>query len=69
MVIDSTASNANDNKKPCPCCKRPAVAMHRPFCSSRCAKIDLNRWLSGQYAIKTNESRDEESDGINSDDD
>ena len=34
----------------------------RPFCSKRCADIDLNRWLTGQYAIPVEEEPDE--DGI-----
>jgi endogenous inhibitor of DNA gyrase (YacG/DUF329 family) len=27
------------------------VRAFTPFCSKRCANIDLNRWLSGAYAI------------------
>jgi endogenous inhibitor of DNA gyrase (YacG/DUF329 family) len=27
------------------------VAASRPFCSERCRDVDLNRWLSGSYAI------------------
>ncbi|HVY00080.1 MAG TPA: DNA gyrase inhibitor YacG [Pseudorhodoplanes sp.] len=48
-------------EKPCPICGKPAQAQTRPFCSSRCADIDLNRWLSGVYAIpvKEDESEDE----------
>jgi len=37
--------------KPCPICGKPAVEKYRPFCSKRCADIDLNRWLSGSYVI------------------
>lgn len=37
--------------RPCPVCGRPAVAGHRPFCSRRCAEVDLGRWLTGRYAI------------------
>jgi endogenous inhibitor of DNA gyrase (YacG/DUF329 family) len=37
--------------KPCPICSKPAEPRWRPFCSKRCADIDLNRWLSGAYAI------------------
>jgi endogenous inhibitor of DNA gyrase (YacG/DUF329 family) len=36
---------------PCPICRRPSTRMAYPFCSSRCADVDLNRWLSGAYAI------------------
>ncbi len=48
--------------KPCPICGRPAIAAYRPFCSSRCADIDLHRWLSGSYAIPVSEEDDEDGD-------
>lgn len=35
----------------CPICGRPATAAHRPFCSARCADIDLGRWLTGHYVV------------------
>ena len=35
----------------CPMCGKPALARLRPFCSKRCADVDLNRWLSGAYAV------------------
>ena len=35
----------------CPICSKPAARATYPFCSVRCADIDLNRWLSGAYAI------------------
>jgi uncharacterized protein len=35
----------------CPICGRPSVADYRPFCSRRCADVDLARWFSGTYAI------------------
>jgi endogenous inhibitor of DNA gyrase (YacG/DUF329 family) len=35
----------------CPICERPATREHYPFCSTRCADIDLGRWLSGTYVI------------------
>ena len=37
--------------KPCPICGKMALAQFRPFCSKRCADVDLNRWLSGVYAV------------------
>ena len=36
---------------PCPICRKPADAKLAPFCSKRCADIDLGRWLKGGYAI------------------
>ena len=35
----------------CPICGKPAAEPHLPFCSRRCADIDLGRWLKGDYAI------------------
>ncbi len=35
----------------CPICKKESEKEFRPFCSKRCADMDLNRWLNGQYAI------------------
>jgi endogenous inhibitor of DNA gyrase (YacG/DUF329 family) len=46
---------ANDNKAkgaaPCPICRKPLTEAYRPFCSKRCADVDLARWLGGTYAI------------------
>ena len=35
----------------CPICGKPAVEKYRPFCSARCSDVDLNRWLTGRYAV------------------
>ena len=35
----------------CPVCGKPAVQASKPFCSKRCADIDLGRWLKGSYVI------------------
>jgi endogenous inhibitor of DNA gyrase (YacG/DUF329 family) len=39
----------------CPICSKPVDAAHRPFCSRRCADVDLHRWLGGVYRIETDE--------------
>ncbi|MCB2111513.1 MAG: DNA gyrase inhibitor YacG [Defluviimonas sp.] len=39
----------------CPICKKETVPDYRPFCSKRCADIDLGRWLTGGYAIPAEE--------------
>ena len=44
----------------CPICGKPAVAASRPFCSKRCADVDLNRWLSGVYSVPVVELDDED---------
>lgn len=35
----------------CPICGKPPTSEYRPFCSRRCADIDLQRWLTGRYAV------------------
>jgi len=44
----------------CPVCGKPAEADYRPFCSRRCADVDLQRWLSGRYAIPAKEGDEED---------
>ena len=44
----------------CPVCRKPAVARYRPFCSARCADVDLHRWFSGAYAVPVVEDDDSE---------
>ena len=40
----------------CPVCGRPADEKYRPFCSKRCADIDLGRWLKESYRVPTDET-------------
>ena len=35
----------------CPMCKKPSEKAFRPFCSRRCADLDLGKWLNGSYGI------------------
>jgi len=45
--------------KPCPICERQIKDVdYAPFCSKRCADIDLGRWFKGSYAIPTQERPD-----------
>jgi len=39
------------NPTPCPVCGKPAIPENRPFCSARCAQIDLGRWFTEQYRL------------------
>jgi len=67
-----TANNSGKNKsaqpvrlrprRPCPICKRPSLQKYHPFCSARCADIDLGRWLGGKYAIPAVEPPDFDND-------
>jgi len=49
--------------RPCPICRKPAVEKFHPFCSRRCADVDLNRWLSGVYAVPVEKEEDEDGAG------
>ncbi|WP_138468317.1 DNA gyrase inhibitor YacG [Poseidonocella sp. HB161398] len=44
----------------CPICDKPADARYRPFCSRRCADVDLGRWLRGSYAIPAEADPDDD---------
>ncbi len=53
---------------PCPICGKPMVTQHRPFCSKRCADVDLARWLGGRYVIGgTNDPDNDPNAGVSSD--
>ena len=51
---------AKGSAKPCPVCGKPATEASHPFCSERCRDVDLNRWLSGSYAIPGRPSEDDD---------
>ena len=52
----------------CPLCGKPMETVFKPFCSKRCADIDLNRWLSGVYAVPVKETDDEDGQRLKDDD-
>ncbi len=41
--------------KGCPICGKPVMQDYRPFCSKRCADVDLGRWFGETYRVPTNE--------------
>jgi hypothetical protein len=47
------APGAETPKAPAPCsiCGKPEDPKYAPFCSKRCANVDLHRWLTGSYSI------------------
>ncbi len=53
----------------CPICAKPVDPRYRPFCSRRCADVDLGRWLRGSYVIATEEAPEDEAPGPGRDDD
>ena len=42
-------------------CDKETIARYRPFCSQRCADLDLGKWLTGAYAIPSHASEDDDS--------
>lgn len=42
----------------CPICSKDTHPDYRPFCSRRCADVDLARWLTGAYAIPSDDPED-----------
>jgi uncharacterized protein len=44
----------------CPICHKDSHADYRPFCSRRCADVDLGRWLTGAYVIPADDEIPEE---------
>jgi hypothetical protein len=72
MTQSDKPDPANDNRDaplraaaPCVICGKPQAPKHTPFCSPRCADIDLGRWLKGSYAIPAVDDDDDE-DGLSS---
>jgi endogenous inhibitor of DNA gyrase (YacG/DUF329 family) len=49
----------------CPICGKPTATDYRPFCSRRCADIDLGRWLTESYRIPADEAEGDEAEPDN----
>ncbi len=46
------------NSDACPICTKTSALRYQPFCSKRCADVDLHRWLSGGYAVPSERVED-----------
>jgi hypothetical protein len=49
--MPSSADGPKRSGPRCPVCGKPTEPAIRPFCSKRCADVDLARWLNGAYAV------------------
>ena len=49
----------HSQKATCPLCQQPAKALYRPFCSRRCAQLDLGKWLTGDYRVPAHEAMED----------
>ena len=47
----------------CPVCGKPADDKYKPFCSKRCADIDLGRWLKESYRVPSEKPPGDDGDG------
>jgi hypothetical protein len=56
-------SRAPDKAKTCALCDKLVDPVYRPFCSRRCADVDLQRWFAGTYAVPAEEGPSEIDDG------
>jgi len=55
-VVDlGAAKKGKGRSAKCPVCGKPVEPAYRPFCTKRCADIDLGKWLGGSYRIPTDE--------------
>lgn len=48
------SAQSPDTRK-CAICGKPQDERFKPFCSKRCANVDLSRWLKGSYSIATDD--------------
>ena len=48
---DNTGASKPAIGRKCPICGKPASTETRPFCSKRCADVDLHRWLGEGYRL------------------
>ena len=55
VVKLNTSKSQKSGRKTCPICQKPVVEKYAPFCSKRCADIDLGKWLGEGYRIPTDE--------------
>jgi endogenous inhibitor of DNA gyrase (YacG/DUF329 family) len=58
--VSEAGGQESSPQRKCPICGKPAIKENDPFCSKRCAQVDLNRWLSGTYVIPGKKVEEEE---------
>jgi endogenous inhibitor of DNA gyrase (YacG/DUF329 family) len=60
MAVMPDVKNRKIAASACPICGKTAEELFRPFCSKRCADVDLHRWFSGVYAVPVTEDEAED---------
>ena len=63
ISFSDAKSTKSDERKAkgttCPQCGALAIKPHTPFCSRRCAQLDLGKWLNEDYRVPADEVMDE----------
>ena len=54
-----TDSSVSPISKPCPQCGAESAKPHTPFCSRRCAQLDLGAWLNEDYHVPAHEAQED----------
>jgi uncharacterized protein len=57
-------TTSSPSARRCPICGKPAAEKTQPFCSRRCANVDLHRWFTGSYAVPAVEQDDVDAEEI-----
>jgi uncharacterized protein len=60
IAIMADPKPRKETRQACPICGKPVDKQRKPFCSKRCADVDLNRWLTGVYAVPVTEDEEED---------
>ena len=48
----------------CPICEQKACENYRPFCSKRCADVDLGRWFGSYYSVPADDQLGEREESL-----
>ena len=65
--MDASRPSRIERRGACPVCGKSEAEKYRPFCSGRCAYVDLGRWLGEGYRIPTDEAPTGEGDEADDD--
>jgi uncharacterized protein len=60
--IARLAARRRGRRRGCPICGKPVAEKFRPFCSERCRRIDLDRWLGEAYRVPGEETSEKDGD-------
>jgi len=60
--MNAEPTKPNRPVRKCALCDNPVAEKFSPFCSKRCADLDLGKWLNGSYVIEGSDSPSSEDD-------